>query len=163
MRFVAAILTFWLGSLPTVDMADWQYTKWGMKVDQIARASDGQLHVPTRQEGEAKARNGIAPGLLGTYQTSTFRFTCELYFQSPTSGLTRVALTAIDYNQSNSIIESLRGLYGEPVEAERDKDGGKYRWRDEVHNNSIELYDTPMIRVFSVFYTPLRSGSEKGL
>jgi|SRR5271155_431236 len=88
-----------------------------------------------------------------------------IIFPVPSLGLDRVALTATDYGQSRSIIESLRGLYGEPVELNRDRLGlgSKLRWRDDVHNNSIEIYDFASIRVLNVFYMPLRSGSEKGL
>ena len=69
----------------------------------------------------------------------------------------------MDYQQSRSIIESLRGLYGEPIASDRDQYVSKFRLRDDAHNNAIEVYDMTSIAVLHVFYTSLRSGSEKGL
>lgn len=149
--------------------ADWQYTKWGMSVEQAARASSGQLRIPTAQERSTGMRRmhaggaEIMPGLVGVYHTSTFVFSCQLYFPPPNLGLARVALTATGNAPSSSIIEALRGLYGEPIESSRGIGGTNYRWRDDAHNTSIEVYDLSSIGTLNIFYAPLRSGAEKGL
>jgi hypothetical protein len=163
MRAYVVLAIFASGTLSNAASADWQYTKWGMSIEQAARASGGQLRPPTAQERSDKTANGVQPGLVGTYRSATFNFICTLYFPTPASGLGKVTLTAVNYQQARSIIESLRGLYGEPVEMDRDRFGNKFRWRDDAHNNSIEIYDLSSIGVLNVFYAPLRSGSEKGL
>ena len=66
--------------------ADWQYTKWGMSVEQVIRASGGQLRLPTPQERSAgECCGGVMPGLVGLYRTPTLVFSCLLYFPSQAS------------------------------------------------------------------------------
>ena len=135
MRCVFAYIACASVLMPIHALADWQYTKWGMSVEQAARASDGQLRAPTAPERSAQVVNGVAPGLVGTYRSATFNFKCALYFTSTNLGLGRVTLTAMDYQQSRTIIESLRGLYGEPIEFSHGRFGDKFRWRDDPHDN----------------------------
>ena len=82
MRCVFAYIACASVLMPIHALADWQYTKWGMSVEQAARASDGQLRAPTAPERSAQVVNGVAPGLVGTYRSATFNFKCALYFTS---------------------------------------------------------------------------------
>jgi hypothetical protein len=154
--------------MPTAAQADWQYTKWGMTAEQALRAAGGQLRTPTIQERGARAAGDRQPELVGQHATSSFRFTVALFFgATPRSGLDLVVLMSEDRSrkQTGAIIESLRGLYGEPVQASVTRLAKTYRWRDERANNSIEVYDYWFAdnQGMQINYKPLRSGAEKGL
>jgi hypothetical protein len=159
---LAAAVIVALLSMPMAAQADWQYTKWGMNIEAVARASQGALRVPTMEERRAETI-GSEPELIGPYRTSGFAFTSYFYFGQ--SGLRMVMLIAIDALQTRAIVESLRGLYGEPVEVSRVVSLVKSRWRDDRSNNSIETYDlvSSASMPIQINYKPLRSGAEKGL
>lgn len=141
--------------------ADWQYTKWGMSVDQAQRASNGSLRSPNAKEQADKTIQRLAPGLVGIYSTPQYQFNCALYFGG--RGLERVHLGANDYSQRAAIIASLRAIYGEPVETKRDSDQIIYKWRDDRGNNFIQVSDIFFIGNLNIHYTPMRTGAEKGL
>src|ERR1700756_1136746 len=112
---VAAIVA--ILSMPMATQADWQYTKWGMNVQEVARASREALRAATAEEGQRHKIIRAEPELIGPYRTSGFTFVSAFYFGQ--SGLKMVALTATDASATREIIEALRGLYGEPVEVRR--------------------------------------------
>jgi hypothetical protein len=142
--------------------ADWQYTKWGMSIDQAARASGNALRLPNSQEQSKRVVNGLPPGLLGNYDNGSFRFTVDLYFGGAGKSLSSVVLDLQDYTQWPSLLATLRGLYGEPLEQWRDpRGGGTMRWRDEKGKNEIQVYNIPAISLAKLIYSPLPSA--KGL
>jgi hypothetical protein len=114
--------------------ADWQYTKWGMTVEQALRASGDQLHLPAIQEQRVRSAGDRQPELVGQHATTSFRFSVALFFGAlPRSGLDLVVLRSEDRSrkQIDAIIQSLRGLYGEPVESKVNQMAKIYRWRDD--------------------------------
>ena len=142
--------------------ADWQYTKWGMSIDQAARASGNALRLPNPQEQSKHAVNGLPPGLVGNYDNGSFRFTVDLYFGRSGNSLSSVHLSLQDYTQWSSLLGALRGLYGEPLEQWRDpRGGGTMRWRDEKGKNEIQVYNMATISHAELIYSPLPSA--KGL
>jgi hypothetical protein len=165
---LAAAVIVALLSMPMAAQADWQYTKWGMSAEQALRASAGQLRLPGFEERRSHVINDRQPELIGRHATSSFRFSAALYFgATPRAGLDFVVLMSEDRSrrQTNAIIESLRGLYGEPSEARISQLTKTYRWRDDRANNSIEVYDYWFAdnQGLQINYKPLRSGAEKGL
>jgi len=141
--------------------ADWQYTKWGMSVEQAQRASKGSLRFPTAKEQAEKTIQSLAPALVGIHRTPQYQFNCALYFGG--RGLERVNLAANDYSQKEAIIASIRAIYGEPVETNRLRKQIIYKWRDDRGNNFIQVSDIFFIRNLNIHYTPMRTGAERGL
>lgn len=102
------------------------------------------------------------PGLVGNYDNGSFRFSVSLYFGGAGKSLSSVLLSLQDYTQWPSLLATLRGLYGEPLEQKRDTLGGTMmRWRDERGRNEIQVKDISMISHVDLIYSPLPSA--KGL
>jgi hypothetical protein len=110
-----------LGAFPAA--ADWQYTKWGMSIDQAVRASGNARHLPNSQEQSAYTVKGLAPSLVGSHDTASFHFTAALYFAGPGRSLSIVKLNFKDYAQWPSLFAELRGRYGEPFDKWNDPRG----------------------------------------
>ena len=86
-----------LATLPAA--ADWQYTKWGMSIDQAARASGNALRLPNSQEQSKRVVNGLPPGLVGTYDNGSFRFTVDLYFGGAGKSLSSALTHSVDLHK----------------------------------------------------------------
>jgi hypothetical protein len=71
-------------------LADWQYTKWGMTVDQVIVASNGQMARCPRVCGkEGETETSLA---TGAYKSGKFDFTAFANFDNRTGELTSVKL-----------------------------------------------------------------------
>jgi hypothetical protein len=140
-------------------LADWQYTKWNMTIDQVQRASGNRLRQPTPQEQRDYTVNGTPPGLVGQYDTGTFQFRASFYFSVNGNLLSRAYLHLNDYTKARSLLDAMRGQYGNPLGESRSMGAATMRWRDEKNGNEIEVFD--MAGNFDVTYAPLTSG--KGL
>jgi hypothetical protein len=141
--------------------ADWQYTKWGMNIDQASRASGNTLRSPNPQEKSGGTINGLPPGLVGNYDNGSFHFSVALCFGGPGQTLSRVYLMLKDYAQWPSLVAALRSLYGEPSEHNRYTNGETMRWRDENGRNEIQVKSFTTISTVDLIYSPLPSA--KGL
>ena len=141
--------------------ADWQYTRWGMGIDQAIRASGNALHPPTPEEQNRYGVNDTAPSLVGTHDMGSFHFVAVLYFNGSNRSLSEVYLQLQDYGHSRALLAALRGLYGEPLGETRSNLGETVRWRDDKHRNEIHMYDMSPISRMKLIYSPLPSN--KGL
>jgi hypothetical protein len=142
--------------------SDWQYTKWGMSIDQAIGASGNKLRPANPQEQRNATVNGVAPGLVGSHETGSFHFNAALYFAGSGNSLSMVKLKLQDYSQWPSLLATLRSLYGEPLEQQRAATGGgTMRWRDEKGRNEIHVLDMAPISTVELNYQPLPSA--KGL
>jgi hypothetical protein len=94
--------------------ADWQYTRWGMTVEQAMSASGGKLQITTASERQQHGRLEQEPGLTGDYVTGDFSFRVDLFFGS--AGLRMVSLDLKDGSQAQLLVDSLQVRYGSPQE-----------------------------------------------
>lgn len=110
-------------------VADWQYLRWGMTVDQALKASKGRLKSCDRQcykqdFGENEAR------LSGDYSAGSFQFTVHALFNRETSKLSAVTLNLQDTEKGYALVKELRSKYGETVRPVKPGLLEAYVWRD---------------------------------
>lgn len=140
-----------------------------MRLADAQRVSSGALRAPTPTEAQQKTIGGTPPGLVGAHTSGALRFESALYFKGPNNSLDIVQLTLTSGDRSQLVIDTLRGIYGEPVENRRTAPiGTSVRWRNDKDNMSIELYTFPNYHTGGpdsviITYKPLRSTNSSGL
>ena len=93
-------------------LADWQYTRWGMKPEEVVQASGGigvKETKPQRHSTETEIALLVAP-----YTTGRFTFRARFLFNKTTGGLARVHLDLINVKLCNDLHGALVSRYGEP-------------------------------------------------
>ena len=150
MRYVAAILlaTIWAVTLGSNQAeADWQYTKWGMSVDEVIAAGQGQVSKASAEEQKnEKIMNGNLVGLaVGTYSINESKFTATFLFQH--GKLDGVKLRPIPVADPYKVTRQLNLIYGLSETAKGARDPATHcpkidsKWRDESGENVIEFYE----------------------
>src|ERR1700730_7733527 len=84
--------------------ADWQYTKWGMTIEQAQRAATGKLRPPSPSELSGKSMNGTPLGLVGIHDAGNLHFSVGLYFNGPSGTLGLAHLVLLDGSQRYAAI-----------------------------------------------------------
>ncbi len=163
--WATALLFLATASVPA--RGDWQYTKWGMSVDEVVRASENKLRTPTPKERNDltltfadHALPRLAPALIGEYHTESFQFILVMYFGGVGHSLSRIVLKLKNHAQTRSVIPALIYLYGPSFENKKDNTGSSLKWIDEKNNNEVIASDL-LDQFFDITYTPLPS--KKGL
>lgn len=118
--------------------ADWQYTHWGMSVDEVVKASKGAA-VPLESGDAQHVRPGVGAEarLKAPYKAGEYQFRAFFYFDGA-GKLTLVDVSSDDldpYGASRAIVAELRAKYGPPL---RDRPGW-IEWQDS--GNAIEYRD----------------------
>jgi hypothetical protein len=112
--------------------ADWQYTKWGMSVAQVAKASKGKAQpYSSKYSNETYQVELAAP-----FQSGPFAFNAHFEFQG-SKGLAIVALHPVDGTDCPSIERPLISKYGESDPEPRRF--GAYKWDDRKSNNVVRF------------------------
>lgn len=113
-RVRQTVLILMIGlSLAGPACADWQYTRWGMTPEDVARAA-GNAAVSTSAEEIKKWRHGdLTPLNKAAYRTDKFRFTAIFYY-TPERRLQEVALQLED-GDARELLFAMRDRYGAPV------------------------------------------------
>lgn len=140
-------------ALPGSAVAHWQYTRWGMTVDQVIAAAKGQVRPET-----GHSFKGTDLGASGTFSSGSRQFTVRHYFG--TSGLGRVHLSLMGDEACRSLKDDLQGIYGTPIE-ERGGSMPAFTWLDVAKGNRIFLSLPGGICM--VQYSPILSGDASGL
>ncbi len=98
--------------------ADWQYTRWGMTVEEVVSAPKGTLKrcVPSTCAGQ-ETENDIAM-LFGDYRSDGFLFTIFSLFDRTTGKLSSISLKLKDARQVYGLASALRAKYGAPAIAD---------------------------------------------
>ena len=113
MRFPAMsiILGMCVVLIPNAGVADWQYTKWGMTVDEVIIASDGKAkeYVDSGRDSDTARTLATAP-----YVAGDFLFEANFMFDRKTQNLRHVKLTLRKGN-GHSLYAALVNRYGKPV------------------------------------------------
>jgi hypothetical protein len=95
--------------------ADWQYTRWGMTIDQVIGASNGALQPCTTEAcGKPSEGDGLSKGAFGPYDSGAFKFNAFLFFDQE-GKLQRVELKPINRDKLPELFAALRAKYGEPT------------------------------------------------
>ncbi len=143
----------------TVANADWQYTKWGMTVDEVMRSSKLRAKTPTKVN---IAANGHILHLLSApYKANSFKFTAEFWFNKNNKRLNMVKLVLINLSQCNEITSNMRDIYGIPYYQNKTDYSIVTKWHDEINKNSILMseYGNATCSIqYSSRNTPTKSG-----
>lgn len=94
--------------------ADWQYTSWGMTVDEVIDASGGVAMAVPEEEGIGKSMSSDIVKLTAPYSAGDFAFTAYFAFDVVDNTLIRVTLELHDKSKSHDLHGALRSRYGEP-------------------------------------------------
>lgn len=141
--------------------ADWQYTRWGMTVDQALAASGGTMAPCTPTACKSGAGSKFQPKTFGRYQSGEFKFESILLFDNA-GGLAMVALKLLELEHLNRLQDALISKYGEPV---IENAGFLHIRRWMTATDRIELRnigaDKPSLVLLN--YTPRSTISNKGL
>lgn len=142
--------------LATPATADWQNTTWQMNRQQVVRATSANPVVG--QPGDQVF--GADLGAEGRYSALGFEFKSQFYFDQA-DRLRVVRLTVDDMTRCDALKESLRGLYGTPVEDDR----VSTVWLDVQKNNRVRFTGAMPRLNFSCFvaYVPISTGGASGL
>jgi len=149
--------------------ADWQFTKWGMTVEEVL-ASNKQV-TRLLPEGIKKHSHDGTTAALGIpeYKSGNYEFTAIFHFGKASNKLEKIVLKSVrpTLSQMIDIVNSLRGKYG--LEFEKDR---RYS-SDTAISTSEWLGDTMHIKLFSrgsipmsdltITYTPRLDENNSGL
>ena len=120
---------------PSAD-GDWQYTRWGMTVDEVVAASAGVARAYPKDP--QKSYHGFDNLAAAPYEASGFSFTARFMF-SP--GEAR--LTGVDLDVANSTCADLEGAlrsrYGVPESEQNTYVHSLFTWRDITDSNQVSL------------------------
>jgi hypothetical protein len=159
MRLIVPALLLLSATAPAA--ADWQYTKWGMSVDQVQKASKGILQ---RCSGASvcteRSVTNSAAQLYGGYTTGQFNFSAYPMFNRQTSRLDAVTLELSDPTMAGALGAALRAKYGEPVNASRGSIMSTSTWRDRTDEITLMAIGE---RSVTLRYSPRITASNAGL
>lgn len=145
--------------------ADWQYTRWGMTVDEVAKASNG-LAQPYTEASNPKYESAMTARVLlrAPYKAGDFNFTADFLFGKSDDRLARVILRLDGANdiQCARLQGSLKDVYGTPSEVSRSSMMPTTTWRDAASGINV-LYSSIGTNYCSVNYSPLATKAKSGL
>ena len=139
-------------------LADWQYTKWGMTLEEVIAASDGKARkfADAGQDTDTERLKAIAP-----YSTGDFAFEAGFNFSRKDGRLRSVRLKLVE-GDGLRLYAALVNRYGKPVSESKSSVMQHARWLDKANNNTV-VWFVIGADYFTVQYSPLIGESEKGL
>jgi hypothetical protein len=142
--------------------ADWQYTKWGMTVDEVVAASGGKA-VPNTDNVFNMDDPNLATKLSTPYAVDTVEFAAHFLFD-PQGKLGLVHLRPIDAQNCFRLKSELANKYGRPSNI---TDLGVVRntyWRDTESSNLVQFVEVKSRQGSCMLkYGPLKSTMSRGL
>jgi len=145
---------------------DWQYTRWGMTVDEVIRESKGAAVRANKDGGENYRTLATASYTSSGRGGDRFTFKVEFRFPNDTKRLRRVELGAVDGKRCTEIGWSLNDVYGKPEKVE---DYGLVHvtiWRSEKSGNMVSfshLFKGQPTETCLIHYKPIRKVGASGL
>jgi len=102
--------------LATSALADWQYTNWTMKREQVAVASQGKSVALSPEEQKANSPRDSQNVALpkAPYSSGQYQFTAYFLFGADTGALSTVTLSLANAEHAHDLLGSLRMKYGSP-------------------------------------------------
>lgn len=142
--------------------ADWQYSKWGMTVDQVLAASKGQLKKCSAV-CDKQSTDGTEAQLYGPYSSGDFEFTAFALFDKKTRKLASIRLRLDNNDKAQELMGALRSKYGEPETKSRTQVLNLAVWRSAGDQISYILIGFDNNYTGTVSYQPRVTDSNKGL
>jgi hypothetical protein len=94
--------------------ADWEYTKWGMTPEQVARASRGAVQAIPAAQRTRIPEVKLESGAEGTFSDGALRLQVGFSFDIPGGGLAMVQYAVLNAEQSGQLKEWMVRRYGQP-------------------------------------------------
>lgn len=149
--------------LSTPAAADWEFTRWGMTVEQVQAASGNTLDTIPEYRRPGMRIGATLPILEGVFKAGAFRFYVNYHFDAQ-GMLELVDLQPDNYTIGREIESALLARYGRPIV---DKSGGScaacYEWQDLERGNVVNFYRTPSINSIRLRYTRLDAAAARKL
>jgi hypothetical protein len=120
--------------------ADWQYAQFGMKPDEVVKASNGKAQLVTDRSRNMK---GCAGKVSADYETQgELIFFVTFCFAKANDRLERVRLDLKDPTQDKvaQVIRSLRQQYRLPEADTEEGDTAVIRWSDRKRGYLVTVY-----------------------
>ena len=138
--------------------ADWQYTKWGMTVDEVIKASSGKATRidDSRRDSEMQKTMATAPFVAGE-----FVFQADFMFGRKDQKLHTVKLK-LKQGNGHSLCAALENRYGKPISKSKTEVTELAKWVDTENNNSV-IWLVIGGEFTSLQYTPVIGDAEKKL
>ena len=133
---VAILLSLLLASA-AVSRADWEYTTWGMTVDEVRQASQGRASDDDPIKHDMRA--GSRSLLQAPYDTYGWHFTARFLFSKRTQRLDEVSLEAQGWCKGVRLASALQQTYGPPVSTTTYGTIKVTSWEDTQHNMRLDL------------------------
>jgi hypothetical protein len=162
---VAFALLCVLALAATPAHADWQYTRWGMSVDEIKQASHGAAgplvpddarYVRPSESRFSDVRFPFHALLAAPYTSGRFDFRALFYFDDA-GKLSCVELHA--RGDGRAILAELEAKYGAPIKTYHDAISDIVTWQDETNRIMV----TRIGDLADVNYRPRTTAENKGL
>jgi len=139
--------------------ADWQYTKWGMTVDEVLTASKGKLRRCSVEACKGQTTDKTAAQITGEYKAGEFAFAVYALFDKRSNRLSSINLELLNPTQGHSLVGSVRAKYGEPATVSRTPVMTLHVWGDQIDQISIMAIGPNT----TLQYQPRLTESNKGL
>jgi hypothetical protein len=145
-----------------VAQADWQYTRWGMRPEEVVAASGGKAEKTTAEEKVAMSSQDAKdePLLKAPYQSGRYQFIAFFHFDKKSGRLSSVNLELQNTEFGRELLGSLRQKYGKPDSDREDQYLNLVVWRK---NGDQTSYIGIVGKSFSVHYQPLNTKDNEGL
>jgi hypothetical protein len=109
---------------PTVAWSDWEYARWGMSPDQLARASGGAVTVLPPEQRKKHPAFGSETAASGAYAEGALRMKLSFSFDLTNGGLTCIIFTEAGAPQDELLKQSFVRRNGPPHETGGYKEAG---------------------------------------
>jgi hypothetical protein len=158
---IALILT------PHGAFADWQYAKWGMTADQVAKASKGKA-IPYVYEGvmsadqkAAEEKSPYATKLKATFKSGSLSLEAHFGFRKDDGMLAYVSVSG-DASTCKPLYDALLNKYEKPIDTQRSQFLEEDTWHDKKNNNKVKWTNAGG-EVCWIEYSPLSNAENSGL
>lgn len=131
-----AVLGMVVALWSTSALADWQYTRWGMTIDEVIVASEGQAEP---YENGKKNTETSAVELTAPYQGAGLKFFTYFSFDTKSNGLVYVSLELADPSLCYELIGKLQSTYGTGTRPVETGLMDIYKWMDPKRGNIVSL------------------------
>ncbi len=136
---IAAFMGVLAMTVSTSAHADWQYTKWGMNVDEVIRASSGTAFAAKDEERSFDL--GSTRAAVAKYKTTDgYEFNVNFFFNNASHVLDMVELIWPNGRTCDNVVQRVENTYGPAGVSKTDPNAGKtYKWWDSQHRNFLVL------------------------
>jgi hypothetical protein len=143
--------------------ADWQYTKWGMTVDQVSASSKGKM-IRCGMACDKQRTETDTALLYAPYQSGEFEFTAFAFFNNESKKLTSVSLRLDDRTKGYQLIAALKAKYGPPSsESGVGSIMAIVQWHTPADRMDVTLIGGVNDHSATLTYRPRLTNSTKGL